>query len=70
PGSNRQDFSHREAEEKSLLNRQDFSHREAEEKSLLDEVLRCGRGERGRLGWDGCCEKGGWNGWVAGVCGI
>ncbi len=51
-------------------NRQGFSHREADDKSLLDEVLRRGRGERGRLGWDGCCVKGGWNGWVAGVCGI
>ena len=33
------------------VNRQDFSHREADERSLLDEVVRRGRGERwGRLG--------------------
>ena len=33
------------------LNRQGFSHREADGKSLLDEVLRRGRGERwGRVG--------------------
>lgn len=32
-------------------NRQDFSHRGADEKSLLDEVLRRGRGERGGLDW-------------------
>ena len=32
-------------------NRQDFSHREADAKSLLDEVLRRGREERkGRVG--------------------
>ena len=34
-----------------MPNRQDFSHREADAKSLLDEVLRRGRGERwGRIG--------------------
>ena len=33
------------------MNRQDFSHRAADERSLLDEVLRRGRGERrGRAG--------------------
>ena len=34
-----------------VTNRQDFSHRGADAKSLLDEVLRRGRGERwGRVG--------------------
>ena len=33
-------------------NRQDFSHREADGKSLLDEVLRRGRGERWGAGWN------------------
>lgn len=32
-------------------NRQDFSHRYSDEKSLLDEVLRRGRGERNGLNW-------------------
>ena len=53
-----------------FANRQGFSHRVADDKSLLDEVLRRGRGERGRLGWDGCCEKVGWTDWVAGLNGI
>jgi hypothetical protein len=50
--TNRQGFSHCEADAKSLLNRQGFSHREADAKSLLDEAIRRGMGERGRASGD------------------
>jgi hypothetical protein len=45
---NRQGFSHRVADDKSLLtdNRQGFSHRVADDKSLLDERFAAGWGER------------------------
>ena len=43
----------------SCENRQDFSHREADAKSLLDEAFRRGREERWGAAYNGGCGKGG-----------
>jgi hypothetical protein len=48
-------------------NRKGFSHREADDKSLLDEVRSRGRGSVGGCGEDGRCAKVGWSDWVAGL---
>jgi hypothetical protein len=45
--------------QKTDKNRQDFSHREADAKSLLDEALRRGREEREEGGCEGECENDG-----------
>ena len=36
-------------------------------KASWTKCFAAGGGERGRLGWDGSCEKGGWTAWVAGL---
>jgi hypothetical protein len=40
------------AKARAHANRQDFSHREADEKSRLDEAIRREMGERGRANGD------------------